>query len=204
MLKLNLGSGNRAIPGWINVDYSIGARLSKLPFFARFSNKTKLLKLSWDPHIHIHNLTKPFPWKDQSVDVVYASHTLEHFSKQDGRFFLRECHRILKEGGILRVVVPNFRVLVERYLSGAVSAEDFAIIQVISYEAETDGFWRKTLAPFIRSPHKCMYDASLVETICGLGFDAMPKAPFESDIPGIRDIELEERTRDVVIVEGKR
>jgi len=204
LLKLNLGSGNCAIPGWINVDYSIGARLSKIPLFNKLNAKIHLLRLSWDRNIYLHNLTKPFPWNDQSVDIIYTSHTLEHFVKEDGRFFLSECHRVLKTGGILRVIVPDFRVLVERYLSGAVKAEDFAVIQVINYYARTDGFWKKTLAPFIRSPHKCMYDATLVKTLRHLGFDARLKAPFESDIPDIHNIEREERTKDVVIVEGRK
>ena len=204
MLKLNLGCGNQAIPGWVNVDDSIGARLSKFPFFTQINKRIKLLHLTWDHSIYIHDLTKPFPWKEQSVDIIYTSHTLEHFVKNDGRFFLSECHRVLKTDGILRVIVPDFRVLVERYLSGAVKAEDFAIIQVINYHAETDGFFRKKLAPFIRSPHKCMYDVSLLEIIQGLGFDAALKLPFESDIPAVHEIEREERTKDVVIVEGRK
>lgn len=202
--KLNLGCGNRTVDGWINVDYALGARLAKLPFFNWINRKLHLLDLAWDKNIVVHDLRKRFPWKDNSVDVIYSSHTLEHFSKKEGLFFLTECRRVLKENGVLRIIVPDFRILVARYLNGEVCAEDFATVLVISYEADNDGFLRKKLAPFIRSPHKCMYDHLLLEIIHRLGFDASDKKPFESDIVDIQQIEFSERTKDVVIVEGRK
>jgi len=47
----------------------------------------------------------PWPWADNSIDGIHASHILEHFL--DHETFLRECHRILKPGGFLRIVVPH-------------------------------------------------------------------------------------------------
>ena len=47
----------------------------------------------------------PWPWDDNSIDGIHASHILEHFL--DHETFLRECHRILKPGGFLRIVVPH-------------------------------------------------------------------------------------------------
>lgn len=47
----------------------------------------------------------PWPWHDNSIDGIHASHILEHFL--DHEIFLRECYRILKPGGFLRVVVPH-------------------------------------------------------------------------------------------------
>jgi SAM-dependent methyltransferase len=203
-IKLNLGCGHRAVNGWINVDYALGARLAKLPFFNTISRKLHLLNLTWNKNICIHDLRKRFPWEENSVDVIYSSHTLEHLSKKEGAFFLQECHRVLKRHGLLRIIVPDFRILVSRYLNGEVRAEDFATVLVISYESDSDGLLRKKLAPFIRSPHKCMYDKSLVEIITRLGFDASLKDPLESEISDIHHIELPERTKDVVIVEGRK
>jgi SAM-dependent methyltransferase len=47
----------------------------------------------------------PFP--DVVSEVVYLSHVLEHFPKSSAPAFLRECYRVLKPGGVLRVVVPD-------------------------------------------------------------------------------------------------
>tara|TARA_B100001063_G_scaffold183627_1_gene173239 strand:- start:308 stop:1234 length:927 start_codon:yes stop_codon:yes gene_type:complete len=47
------------------------------------------------------------PEEDNSVDLIYCSHTLEHIDKKSSHRFLRECYRILKKGGVLRVALPN-------------------------------------------------------------------------------------------------
>ena len=54
----------------------------------------------------VYNLTKfPWPWEDQSVDGIYASHVIEHF--KDQKQFNMECYRILKPGGFLRINAPH-------------------------------------------------------------------------------------------------
>jgi len=47
----------------------------------------------------------PWPWEDNSIEGIHASHILEHFL--DHEKFIRECHRILKPGAFFRVVVPH-------------------------------------------------------------------------------------------------
>lgn len=91
---LNLGCGGRYHHEWTNVDfYSTG------------------------PGVIAHNLTKKLPFKDNSFDVVYHSHVLEHFSKKGAPLFLSECHRVLKPFGIIRVVVPDLEQIAKLYLS---------------------------------------------------------------------------------------
>ena len=108
-MKLNLGCGSQVPAGWVNVDYALGAQFMKIPFFRAFNRKVKLFNLDWNEKIYLHDLTKKFPWTDSSIDIIYSSHTLEHFSKQDGKRFLSECHRVLRENGIIRIVVPDLR-----------------------------------------------------------------------------------------------
>ena len=86
-MKLNLGCGAQVLDGWVNVDYALGARFMKIPFFSAFNKKAKLFNLEWNEKIHIHDLTKKFPWADSSVDIVYSSHTLEHLSREEGKIF---------------------------------------------------------------------------------------------------------------------
>lgn len=54
---------------------------------------------------------------DESCDLVYHSHVLEHFGKQEGKRFIGECFRVLKPGGIIRLAVPDLEGLVRQYLS---------------------------------------------------------------------------------------
>lgn len=111
-MKLNLGCGFQVPDEWINVDYAFGARFVKIPFFRRLNRKLKLFDLDWNQRIYLHDLTRKFPWRDGTVDVVYSSHTLEHFTGEQGRLFLTECHRVPKRNGIIRIVVPDLKVWV--------------------------------------------------------------------------------------------
>lgn len=93
MNYLNLGCGFRYHPDWTNVDFnSIGSG------------------------VIVHNLSQSIPFTDKSFDVVYHSHLLEHFSKTNAEYFLRECYRVLRPQGILRVVVPDLEQITRTYL----------------------------------------------------------------------------------------
>jgi len=63
-----------------------------------------------------HNLLSGIPFSDNCFDLVYHSHVLEHFAKEDGRRMLAECFRVLKPGGILRIAVPDLEIIARNYL----------------------------------------------------------------------------------------
>lgn len=205
MRKLNLGCGAQVPTGWTNVDYAIGARVAKIPFFRTMNRRFRLFDLDWHDGIYLHDLRKPFPWEGGSIDVVYTSHTLEHFSKEDGLSFLRECHRVLRPSGIIRVVVPDLAQLVQQYADRKIPADEFIDHLGVSYRH--GGCWlKRRLSLFMQFPdHKCMYDAeTLLHVLRGIGFDAGVREPFDSDIEDIGQVEIEDRTKDAVIVEGRK
>lgn len=204
-IKLNLGCGNHTPDGWVNVDYAFGARFAKIPFFRALNRKTGLFQMDWDDRVKIHDLRRTFPFDDASVDIVYTSHTLEHFSKQEGERFLKECHRILRPGGIVRVVVPDLEAIISDYTSGKTSADIFLDELYVVCDTSGMGFFKRLLANQIAFPHKCMYDTrTMLNRLRDIGFQAESRAAFESDIADIRQIESEGRTKNAVIVEGKR
>jgi predicted SAM-dependent methyltransferase len=90
---LNLGCGYRFHPAWTNVNYTATGK-----------------------GVIVRNLNKGIPFPDASFDVVYHSHVLEHFTKTAGETFLKECYRVLRPQGVLRVVVPDLEQLVRSYL----------------------------------------------------------------------------------------
>jgi SAM-dependent methyltransferase len=47
----------------------------------------------------------PWPWKNNSIDGIYASHVMEHIPDQE--WFIDECRRVLKMGGFLRLNLPH-------------------------------------------------------------------------------------------------
>lgn len=102
---LNLGCGTITHPAFLNVD-ALVAR-----------------------HIHyIRPIDDLRPFRDDSVDLVYASHCLEHFSHREVARVVAEWHRVLKPGGILRVGVPDFDQLIAMY---EYSGRDIGAIQQI-------------------------------------------------------------------------
>ena len=89
---INIGCGNRYHSDWINIDIK-----------------------SKDPNVIEYNILKGIPFEDDSLDVVYHSHVLEHFTKENGMRFINECYRVLKPGGIIRVVVPDLEGIIKEY-----------------------------------------------------------------------------------------
>jgi predicted SAM-dependent methyltransferase len=58
---------------------------------------------------------EPFPFKENTYDLVFASHVLEHIPWYRTDAALREVHRVLKPGGHLQVFVPDFKWILECY-----------------------------------------------------------------------------------------
>lgn len=76
------------------------------------------------PHVHyIGGIEKLPRFKDQSVNLVYASHALEHISHLKTDEVLNEWYRVLRHGGILRISVPNFDCLLDIYQNSGSSME---------------------------------------------------------------------------------
>ena len=93
MKMLNLGCGARFHPDWENVDF-----------------------VPVHPSVKPCDVRKGIPYEDETFDVVYHSHVLEHFSKQAAPCFFRECFRVLKPGGVIRVAVPDLEGIARLYL----------------------------------------------------------------------------------------
>ncbi|PJF38486.1 MAG: methyltransferase, partial [Phototrophicales bacterium] len=53
--------------------------------------------------------------QDESVDLIYNCHVLEHFKRRDVPRVLKEWHRVLRPGGVLRISVPDFAQICEVY-----------------------------------------------------------------------------------------
>jgi SAM-dependent methyltransferase len=77
------------------------------------------VNVDWYPHseyVQKANLIKGLEFPDETFEVVYTSHFVEHIPKEKLDFILSECHRVLKPNGILRIVVPDLEEIVREYL----------------------------------------------------------------------------------------
>ncbi|GAI41426.1 unnamed protein product, partial [marine sediment metagenome] len=105
----------------------------------------------------------------------------------------------------VRVVVPDLEAIIDCYTTGETSADMFLDELYVFCDTSGMGFFKRLLANQIAFPHKCMYDTrTMLNGLRDIGFQAESRAAFESDIADIRQIESEGRTKNAVIVEGKR
>jgi predicted SAM-dependent methyltransferase len=93
MKLLNIGCGDVFHSDWTNID------------MISFSNQ-----------VMVHDLRKGLPFVSESFDAVYHSHVLEHIKRHDVSKFLLEIKRVLKPGGVMRVVVPDLENIARAYL----------------------------------------------------------------------------------------
>lgn len=128
MIKLNLGSGGRWLPGYVNIDTIDFDLLEDPP-----SDKVEYLKCN------VFELRKHF--LSDSVDEVYASHFFEHLEHADIIELLYIVWDIFREGGELRVVVPDFYTIManysEKHAAGNFSDLDLLHTKVFNCEEET-------------------------------------------------------------------
>jgi SAM-dependent methyltransferase len=129
MKKLNLGCGLHAGGSWTNIDGSWNAWLGSHRILARLLECAGLLGAgwrSWPPGILHQDLRAPLPFPEETFDAVYASHLLEHLYRSETDAFLSQVRRVLRPGGILRLVTPDLAAIAKEYLRLSGTAPDSA------------------------------------------------------------------------------
>lgn len=81
------------------------------------SEWTNLDLVPADPLVQRCDILGPLPFPDNTVDACYSSHVLEHLRKDEADHFIAEQYRILKQGGIIRVAVPDLEGICVSYLT---------------------------------------------------------------------------------------
>lgn len=84
--KLQVGGGANPFPGWLNTDLTPAANTIFL------------------------DATEVFPFENESFDYVFCEHMIEHISYGQALGMLKECFRVLRPGGKIRVSTPNLQV----------------------------------------------------------------------------------------------
>lgn len=189
----------------MNVDGALGARLAKIPAVSRLARALGLIKGRWSADITVHNLRRPLFFPDSQFEFVYLSHVLEHFRWQEGASLLKECFRVLRPGGVLRVVVPDLVHHVDRYNQGALKAQDF-LSELSTCAPEQPNALKAILGPLFFFPHLCMYDSeSLLRAVENQGFSNVRQCEqFESSFVHLREVEGSNAGVGTLIVEGVR
>lgn len=90
---LNVGCGLHFHPDWVNVDVVPASSA-----------------------VIAADVRNGLPFADEVFDAVYCSHVLEHLPQREAASLLRHMYRVLRPGGVIRVVVPDLETLAREYL----------------------------------------------------------------------------------------
>lgn len=194
-LRINIGCGVSGIPGWYNIDNSPTVLLSRIPFGRKLFRTP-----AWPKDVRRHDVRKGLPFGDRSVSYIYSSHTFEHFTWDESVAITKQCYRVLRSGGVLRVGVPNLRLLIEDYLRDTDRQASHRLVERLQLG--------HNLQDFIHSGahHSQMFDEkSLLHLLESAGFTQPRVRQFrDSGIPDIQAIEPEERECETLYVEATK
>ena len=151
-VKVHFGCGGKNISGFLNSDL-----LGEIPI----------------------NICRRLPFPDQSVDLIYSSHVVEHVHENDFRLFLRESHRIMKASGVNIIATPT----IEKAVSNAYSQDGSILSTLMELDLQfmSDGFVGPStyLNHLFRWwDHKCLYDEEAIRHYAKeAGFSNVERVP---------------------------
>ena len=133
MVKLNLGCGEDKREGYTNVD----------------------IRKEVNPDL-VHDLEKPLPFPDNSVEEIIAFDIVEHFSFHKVEEILRDWFRVLKPGGVIHIRCPDMEAIAEKViLSGKFGWKEISWYvyggQDYEFNYHKAGFTKRTLKELLES-----------------------------------------------------
>jgi predicted SAM-dependent methyltransferase len=172
--KLHIGSGWRPLDGWLNTD------------------------LELIPGVMQMDATQRFPFGDGTFQYVYTEHMIEHVPYPQGKYMLRECHRVMRNGGVIRVITPDLAAIVRLY-RGDLSADQKRYLswfcQTFVPEQYPPDAVSAINAMFRLWGHQFIYDeATLADAMSAAGFSSVTRRVLgESDDSDLQNLGNEQR-----------
>jgi SAM-dependent methyltransferase len=216
-MKLNIGCGNTLIDGFINIDNSPSARLSRLPMPMLWSLlKMRLInihqfgfakKLKEKKKDFVFSDCMKLPFAAGSADLCYSSHMIGWcLSEQQVNAFLGEIKRVLKPGGKARLSFFDFDRRVNEFLRH----RDTTVLMQYVPLANRDFYFREKLK-FLFSPNMhgavVMNRDTMVRLLEGHEFRNIRTVPAGETTmdPGLAGaMDLWERSDDSVYIECEK
>ena len=181
VIKLHIGCGKNYFEGWVNIDNNSDNNIEKLD-------------LNFD-------LRNSLPFEENSVDIIYNEHFLEHLTVEEGLRALVDFNRVLKPDGILRIAMPDLEDAVALYNNPNWREENKASMDKFGL-----GFIQ-TKAEYLNINmrwwgHKWLYDwEELERRLKEAGFQKIKKCQWrESENPELNN--LETRSESTLIAEA--
>lgn len=163
-MKLHIGSGPLALAGWTNVDV------------AAYEGVDVVLDVRER-------------WPFSEVEFIFAEHFLEHLTLAEGLAFLRECRRVLRDDGVLRLSTPNLEwVWLTHYKPPSELSIEEQLVGCLEINRAFHGWG-----------HRFLYNARTLElALQAAGFANVALREYgQSEVEALRGLERHERHADV-------
>lgn len=176
--KLQIGTGINVLAGWLNTDLLPDPRRGEIAFL---------------------DARKRFPFADCAFDYVFSEHLIEHMEYAEGVKMLRECFRVLRPGGKIRIATPDLRFLVGLYSSEKTDLQKRYIVWAVDTHISKTGIHQDVFVinNFFQSwGHRFIYDERvLTDTLVRIGFrDVMRCAVGDSTDDHLKGLESHGRS----------
>jgi SAM-dependent methyltransferase len=149
--KLQIGAGTYCLEGWFNTDIHPDCR-----------------------GCFYMDARRRFPFDDSTFDYVYSEHMIEHLTYNEGRLMLRECFRILKPNGRIRISTPDLEAFINLYTAQKTDLQKRYVKWVIDAFLPKLGGYRESFVInhiFHNWEHRFIYDrTTLRELMESIGF----------------------------------
>jgi len=208
--RANVGCGSTPTPGWMNLDNSLTVRLAQLPFIEPVlsavlsAERLRFIRAIREGGVRWATATK-LPLPDESLEVLYSSHMLEHLDRSLAQGFLREAWRVLEPRGVLRLAVPDLESLAQDYVETG-DADRFVAATLLATAPAASVRERLKAVLIGHRGHAWMYDGpSLSNLVREIGFvDVRVVKHGETRIIEPGSLNLHERADESVYVEATR
>jgi SAM-dependent methyltransferase len=166
------GCGLSAPEEWLNFDASPTLRIQRTPVL----NVLLRPKPVFPANVRYGDIIKGLPLKEGELEGIYCSHVLEHLSLDDFRVALSNTYKVLKPGGIFRMVLPDLEFYARTYLDELSGGDKLAAMRFIRQSMLGIEHRPRGLGGMVRSflgnsHHLWLWDySSLAAELAAVGF----------------------------------
>jgi predicted SAM-dependent methyltransferase len=167
LVKINLGSGHWKLQDWVNVDIDLASQ----------------------PDV-CADLAGGLPFASGVASLMHTEDFIDQLTLEKAAAFLRECHRILAPGGVLRVLTPDMRKLARLYLD---DPEQLKTLwkRFVGVPLLLDSAGEVFNLGMRFAGHTFLYDEETFRALAArCGFDARRVEYRQSEVPELRGLDL--------------
>jgi SAM-dependent methyltransferase len=196
--KLHIGAFDVVHDGWLNTDVTPHMAIARVPGLAGALRRAgRLSDERWAAYrdgtfrrLHYLDLTQSLPFADGAFEAAFGSHVLEHLTPGEAAGVLRELHRVLRPGGIVRIAVPDLDQVIAGYDPAA--PDEFLF-----------GMWQGRDRSTSRHRHWWLYnERSLGDLLASTGFTDIRRETYRSG--RCPDVERIDSRPESLFMEGVR